>query len=54
MGGRQSGDFKSPVKKKYVGVINNVCEVQLKIYFAGTAICHKLNIQEICGLKLQS
>jgi hypothetical protein len=37
-----------------VGVMYYVCEIQLKIYFAATAICHKLNIQEMCGLKLQS
>jgi len=56
VGGMQGGDFKSPVKKKcgVVGVMYNVCEVQLKICFAATAICHMLNIQEMCGLKLQS
>ena len=56
MGGWQCDDFKSPVKKKksgVVGVTYNVCEVQLKIYFAATAVCHKLNVQEMCGLKLQ-
>lgn len=36
-----------------MGVMYNVCEVQLKIYFAAKAICRKLNIQEMCGRKLQ-
>jgi len=48
--------FQKPSLKKsgVVGVTYNVCEVQLKIYFAATAVCHKLNIQDVCGLKLQS
>jgi len=37
-----------------VGVMYNVCELQLEIYFAATAISHKLNIQEMYGLKFQS
>ena len=56
MSGWQCGDFRSPDKKKVVlwGFTYNVCEVQSKIYSAATAVCHKLNIQEMCELKLLS